>query len=161
MGSDSGVEEHRRLLVGLVVDLCVGGVALDQKLGRAVTNPIIDATHPPHQDQLTESHGTEGAPMAETSSNRYPLEPDDAQRMHRLTEEVRSRLLEMALIGARTVGAELRGSAHFKFVPLTAATREAAAAAGDWVEVDEVDGFEFCYGVQDGVPFAESPCGAH
>jgi hypothetical protein len=97
--------------------------------------------------------------MAESSSNRYQLDPDDAQRMRRLTEEVRSRLLEMALIGARTVGVELRGSAHFKFIPLTAARQ--ADPTGDWVEIDEVDGVEFCYGVIDGVPFAESPCGAH
>jgi hypothetical protein len=98
--------------------------------------------------------------MAESSSNRYQLEPDDAQRMRRLTEEVRSRLLEIALITARTTGVELRGSAHFKFIPLTAG-RQADAAAGDWVEIDEVDGVEYCYGVMGGHAFAESPCGAH
>lgn len=98
--------------------------------------------------------------MAESNSNRYQLEPDDAQRMRRLTEEVRSRLLEMAMITARTAGVELRGSAHFKFVPLTAA-RQADERDGDWMEIDEVDGVEVCYGVIGGEAFAESPCGAH
>jgi hypothetical protein len=98
--------------------------------------------------------------MAETNPNRYELEPEDAQRMRRLSEEVRSRLLEMALITARTVGVQLRGSADIKFIPLKAA-READAGAGDWMEIDEVDGVEFCYGVIGGHAFAESPCGGH
>ena len=98
--------------------------------------------------------------MAETNPTRYELAPEDAQRMGRLSEEVRSRLLEMALIAARTVGVQLRGSADIRFSPLKAAT-EADAGAGDWMELDEVDGFEFCYGVIGGVAFAESPCGAH
>jgi hypothetical protein len=98
--------------------------------------------------------------MAGTNPNRYELEPEDAQRMRRLSEEIRSRLLEMALITARTVGIELRGSAAIKFVPRKTA-READAGAGDWMEIDEVDGFEVCYGVIGGKAFAESPCGAH
>jgi len=97
--------------------------------------------------------------VAGSNSNRYELEPGDAQRMRRLSEEVRSRLLEMALITARTAGVELRGNAAIKFVPRKTA-READAAAGDWMEIDEVDGFEVCYGVIGGQAFAESPCGA-
>lgn len=86
--------------------------------------------------------------------------------MRRLSEEVRSRLLEMTLILARTVGIEHRGSAAIKFVPRKTA-READAGAegdaggGDWMEIDDVDGFEVCYGVIGGQAFAESPCGAH
>lgn len=98
--------------------------------------------------------------MAGTDSTRYQLDPEDAQRMRRLTEEVRGRLLEMAMITARTAGVELRGSAAIRFVPHKAAA-DAEADPGDWMEIDEVDGVEVCYGVIGGQAFAESPCGAH
>jgi hypothetical protein len=29
------------------------------------------------------------------------------------------------------------------------------------MEIDVIDGFEVCWGVIDGHPFAESPCGGH
>ena len=58
------------------------------------------------------------------------------------------------------MGGQLGGTADIKFSPFKAAT-EADAGAGDWMELDEVHGFEFCYGVSGGVAFAESPCGAY
>jgi hypothetical protein len=66
----------------------------------------------------------------------------------------------MALIMARTAGKELSGNTAIKFVPHKMA-READASAGDWMEIGEVDGVEYCYGVIGGKAFAESPCGAH
>ena len=48
-----------------------------------------------------------------------------------------------------------------KYVPREAEpARQANAGAGDWMEIEEIDGVEVCYGVIDGEPFAESPCGA-
>ena len=91
------------------------------------------------------------------------LQPEDAQRMRRLSEEIRSRLLELALITARTVGMEIPKNANIQFVP-GAKAKAMDASSGDWMEIIMVDvnggEVEACYGVIDGVPFAESPCGA-
>lgn len=99
--------------------------------------------------------------MAGTGPGRHALSDDDAQRMARLSEEVRGRLVEMSLIAARTLGLDTYGGTAPRFVPHQ---RERSAAddagAGDWVEIDVIDGFEVCWGVIDGQPFAESPCGA-
>lgn len=97
--------------------------------------------------------------MADGHPNRYQMTEEDGHRMSRLSEEVRSRLLEMALITARTVGKQLGPDASPKFVP-HARTDDAEKKKGDWIEIIDVDGEEACYGVIDGVPFAESPCGA-
>jgi hypothetical protein len=101
--------------------------------------------------------------MSEAHPNRRIVPLDDAQRITRLSEEIRSRLFEIALIATRsTPTARLKGHV-LKFVPREAARQANAgsdAGAGDWVEIIEVDGFEVCYGVIDGHPFAESPCGA-
>jgi hypothetical protein len=91
------------------------------------------------------------------------LQQEDALRMRRLSEEIRSRLLELALITSRTAGMEIPKNADIRFVPGT--KRKAMdASAGDWIEIIEVDTnggtVEACYGVINGVPFAESPCGA-
>jgi hypothetical protein len=89
------------------------------------------------------------------------LQQEEAQRLRRLSEEVRSRLLETALITGRTVGKELAVNADIRFVPARdrATAKGADAGAGDWMEIIEVDGVEVCYGVINGEPFAESPCG--
>ena len=99
--------------------------------------------------------------MSETNPNRYELAAEDAQRMARLSEEVRGRLLEMAMITARTVGVTLGEGAVLKFVPHTRAAenQEKVKEEGDWMELIEVDGEEVCYGVIGGKAFAESPCG--
>ena len=95
--------------------------------------------------------------MAESNPNRYELTAEDAQRMARLSEEVRGRVLEMAMITARTVGVRLGEGAVLKFVPHTRAAEN--QEEGDWMEIMEVDGEEVCYGVIGGEAFAESPCG--
>jgi pyruvate formate-lyase activating enzyme-like uncharacterized protein len=91
------------------------------------------------------------------------LQQEDAQRMRRLSEEVRSRLLELALITGRTVGMEIPKTGNIRFVP-GKKTKAMDASSGDWVEIIEVDvngrTVEACYGEKDGKPFAESPCGA-
>jgi hypothetical protein len=94
--------------------------------------------------------------MIDKKPTRYKLQAEDADRMRRLSEEVRGRLLEMALITSRTVGLELGSSAVVKFVPHK---RTKLVAGGDWMEIVDVDGVEACYGVIDGQAFAESPCG--
>lgn len=99
--------------------------------------------------------------MATTeNANRYEMTPEDTQRMARLSEEVRSRLLEMALITARTAGLDLGANAVIKFVPHRRRSDDPKVKAeDDWMELIEVDGVEACYGVIGGQAFAESPCG--
>jgi hypothetical protein len=82
---------------------------------------------------------------------------DDAERLRRLSEEVRSRLFEIALILSRTAGVAL--PKNVKFMTSEAVLAKNAGSSGNWMEIIDVDGKEACYGVIDGVPFAESPCG--
>ena len=98
--------------------------------------------------------------MAANNPTRYEPQPEDAQRMSRLAEEVRGRLLEMALITARIVGHRPPANPRVRFLPLRADTESSDGGDGDWVEIMEDDGVESCYGVKNGEPFAESPCGA-
>jgi hypothetical protein len=99
--------------------------------------------------------------MAYEGPGRRELTADDAQRMARLSEEVRGRLVEMSLIAARTLGLDTSGGTAPRFVPRPRRqARDDDAASGDWMEIDEIDGFEVCWGVMDGQAFAESPCGA-
>ena len=100
--------------------------------------------------------------MVDGNANRHEMREEDVQRMLRLLEEVRSRLMEMALIATRTAGKQLSDSAVLKFVPHSAVrAMDADAGGGDWVEIgDADDGSSVCYGVINGVAFAESPCGA-
>ncbi len=85
----------------------------------------------------------------------------DMQRLVRLSEEIRSRLAETAMIVARLSGnAAIDRAPVRKFVSRNAKIKRANAGDGDWVEIIDVDGVESCYGVINGVPFAESPCGA-
>jgi hypothetical protein len=46
------------------------------------------------------------------------LRSDDRERMQRLSEEVRGRLMEMALITTRTLGVEMEDDAVVKFLPV-------------------------------------------
>jgi hypothetical protein len=101
--------------------------------------------------------------MTEAHSHRQPMQADDAQRIIRLSEEVRSRLAEIGMIVNRTAGAAPPQGQVLRFVAGQAAVKADAgadAAAGDWMEIIEVDGVEACYGVIGGHAFAESPCGA-
>jgi hypothetical protein len=97
----------------------------------------------------------------DSEPKRADLEAEAAQRLRRLSEEVRSRLLEIALIAGRSVGVAVGGSSDVKFVSERArVAANADAGAGDWLEITDIDGFEVCYGSIGGKPFAESPCGA-
>ena len=91
-------------------------------------------------------------------SGRGKLSSEDAYRLRRLSEETRSRLLEIALIlahaGAKAVPPD--GSISFdsgrRPVPR-------AGGPGDRMEIVEgKDGEETCYGVIGGEEFYESPC---
>lgn len=85
---------------------------------------------------------------------------DDIQRLARLSEEVRGRLAEISMILSRATGdpnvekGTIRG-----FTPKGVKSKKASNRSGDWMEIMDVDGVEACYGVINGKPFAESPCG--
>jgi hypothetical protein len=86
---------------------------------------------------------------------------DDMQRLVRLSEEVRSRLAEISMIVARVSGdTNLEKSTVQTFTAKGAKSKDPVARSGDWMEIIDVDGTEACYGVMNGKPFAESPCGA-
>jgi hypothetical protein len=63
--------------------------------------------------------------MGVGESHRVELTADDRQRMRRLSEEVRGRLEEMALITARTLGIGLTSDTVRKFVPAKSVFDEA------------------------------------
>lgn len=99
---------------------------------------------------------------------QYYLAPEDDQRMKRLSEEVRGRLEEMALIAARVAGIKLDPNAVRKFVPHTIAVTEAdAGAGGSPPVVTKVEIFdatsehpEMCVVIYSSGPAGlESPCG--
>jgi hypothetical protein len=56
--------------------------------------------------------------MSVGQADRTELRADDRERMQRLSEEVRGRLMEMALITTRTLGIELDRDAVVKFLPV-------------------------------------------
>lgn len=84
--------------------------------------------------------------MSETLPEGIELRPDDRERMQRLSEEVRGRLLEMALIAARTVGVEMDSDTVAKFAPVRLSSAE--SGDGSVLQVLERAGFEpncVCY----------------
>ena len=95
--------------------------------------------------------------MNEAHAHRRPMQATDADRIVRLSEEIRGRLQEIGMIVNRTAG-----SSDGRVVRFVAreATMKQESTEGDWMEIIEVDGVEACYGVIDGQAFAESPCGA-
>jgi hypothetical protein len=99
--------------------------------------------------------------MATQDPTRYPVDDDDAQRLTRLSEEVRARLTEMAFIAARVTGTKYDGGGIAKFVPREA-LRERAANAPETIEIEIVEifpGFDCCYGTfSDGSMFFDCPC---
>jgi hypothetical protein len=94
------------------------------------------------------------------AQNKSTISIDDVNRLRRLSEEVRGRLVEISLIIAHNTALPLKDTANIQFKPPKVSNRVRDAGGGDWVEIGEVDGFEYCYGVIGGKPFAESPCGA-
>ena len=90
------------------------------------------------------------------------IDGSDLQRLARLSEEIRGRLAEISMILARVSGdTRIENGPVQKFIPKGVKSKNnASARSGDWMEIIAVDGVESCYGVIDGKPFAESPCGA-
>jgi hypothetical protein len=77
------------------------------------------------------------------SSTGVVLSTEDRQRMRRLSEEVRGRLEEMALITARNLGVRLTGDSIRKFVPVAAAVDRAHVTHVEII--DNPDGTHGCY----------------
>jgi len=97
--------------------------------------------------------------MTESNSNRYMVSQEDAQRLDRLSEEIRGRLTEMALIMARVSGSEYSGGAVTKFVPRKAVQTHELVASSDWIEIVEiVPGYNCCYGSVGGQTVLNCPC---
>jgi|SRR5215218_7549757 len=94
----------------------------------------------------------------ETKSPRKKLVTDDQERLQRLSEEVRGRIEEMALILARNAGIKLEATAVRKFVPQQAADDSPVVE----VEIfDLPDGTSGCHvTTADGGGFSEYPCGS-
>lgn len=97
-----------------------------------------------------------------SEQTRAQFSPADAERLARLTEEVRGRLEEMAHITARTLGRRLDKGAVRKFVP-----HEVAEDSPTIVEVEILDDFlgpgtaPCCLVVLSNEDwFVECPCGA-
>jgi hypothetical protein len=79
--------------------------------------------------------------------------------LNRLSEEVRGRLAEMALIITRVAGLEHTGGAVGKFVPREGTEVQKAAGGFDWLEIVEVvPGFDCCYGSIGGQTVLSCPC---
>jgi hypothetical protein len=71
------------------------------------------------------------------------VEAEDAQGLNRLSEEIRGRLVEMALIIARVSVSERSGSAVLKFVPREGVQLTKASGGFDYLEIVEIfPGFE-------------------
>lgn len=84
------------------------------------------------------------------------LSVEDRQRMRRLSEEVRGRLEEMALITARALGVPLANDAVRKFVPVDTGTDEAHVVHVEII--DNPDGTHGCYTEFDDGSAVCEPC---
>jgi hypothetical protein len=90
------------------------------------------------------------------STNRYELSAEDRYRVSRLHEEIRARLEELAMIGARATGITLPSDAVRKYDPKPS-TLEAEAT---YIEVVCWEGGCGCIVLMsDGNHFWEYPCG--
>ena len=98
--------------------------------------------------------------MSDSVTERVRLTQDDHARMQRLSEEIRGRLEEMALIMTRTLGIALTPEMVRRFTPLTAGSLEADVTRMEIVCAP--DGATCgCYvTLDDGTGFCEYPCGA-
>jgi hypothetical protein len=93
-----------------------------------------------------------------------PLQAEDRLRAMRLSEEITSRLMELALITARTLGKEVRSPSrltftqNFESASLALQTR---ASAEDFAEVTviQLDDAGNCVGVYENPPGICRPCG--
>ncbi|MEN3310263.1 MAG: hypothetical protein V7603_6465 [Micromonosporaceae bacterium] len=95
--------------------------------------------------------------MTQTVPKRIALTPDDRERMRRLSEEVRGRLQEMALITTRTLGIPLDKDTVVKFAPVTT---ESQAELGAVTNIEIVCGPTGCGCYVEPQGICEFPCGA-
>lgn len=96
--------------------------------------------------------------MTDTVRKSVPLRTEDRERMQRLSEEVRGRLQEMALITARTLDLELAGDSVVKFLPIKAEAAGAGTSGGTYIEIICTPAGCGCYVDPPGI--CEFPCGA-
>lgn len=93
------------------------------------------------------------------SSQEHAMSPEDQYRISRLYEEIRARLLEMAMIGARATGLAITDDMVIKFDP----NHEAAKQRAYEVDVEIIcPGFGPCaciYRGTDGQWHWERECG--
>ncbi len=102
--------------------------------------------------------------MTDTVRQRAALRLEDRERMQRLSEEVRGRLQEMALITARTLGIDLDSDTVVKFVPLKVDRASLGQEPGLGEEpgqtIEIVCGPAGCGCYVDPPGICEFPCGA-
>lgn len=73
--------------------------------------------------------------MTTTMPNSVELSAEDRERMRRLSEEVRGRLLEMALITGRTLGISITSDTIVKYDPTPHGGSNEVAETSQTVEV--------------------------
>jgi hypothetical protein len=95
--------------------------------------------------------------MTDTVRKQTALAPADRERMQRLSEEVRGRLQEMALITTRTLGISMDRDTVVKFAPVE--TR-ADDDPGVVTNIEIVCGPAGCGCYVDPPGICEFPCGA-
>src|SRR5690348_5603057 len=93
------------------------------------------------------------------TGERKEIGAADAERLNRLSEEIRGRLAEIALILTRVSGAKYDGEAVGRFTPRGSRVATEHSAAHDWIEIVEIlPGFECCYGSIEGKAVLSCPC---
>jgi hypothetical protein len=98
--------------------------------------------------------------VSATPVTRVTLSKEDGHRLRRLSEEIRGRLAEIALILTHSGGKPLPTDGSIQFGS-AGRPMPAMSDSGDWMEITMgKDGEEACYGVFDGEPFYENPCGS-
>ena len=97
--------------------------------------------------------------MTESTSHRHEVSLEDAQRLNRLSEEIRSRLTEIAYIVSRVSGTDYDGAGVTRFVPREGSKTVEVAASYDWLEIVEIlPGVQCCYGSIGGQTVLACPC---
>lgn len=97
--------------------------------------------------------------MTDSTLHRHEVSPEDAQRLNRLSEEIRSRLTEIAFIVSRISGTDSAGDRVIRFTPREGAKTLETEANYDWLElVEMVPGLVCCYGSIGGETVLACPC---
>ncbi len=96
--------------------------------------------------------------MTETTSKKVPLQPKDREHMQRLSEEVQTRLDEMALIVTRTLNITIDSDTVVKFAPSKMPDAQQRSAIGKHIEIICTPEGCGCYVDPPGI--CEFPCGA-